>query len=181
MDHNHLSYTIQPSTPSPPSASLGLQSTYHLPQAVHLAYTGYHGAYNTDWGPEQQQVFLVNATQNMGGDPSTAGVAPITSNVGYTCMWVTSDVLCAQGFAKFDDLMIHLARVHDMQGAADRKLVCRWLTNNNVCCSKERVRNGLRRHIRTHVGHKVPCTECGKPYSREDSMRAHWKKEHGKK
>jgi len=78
--------------------------------------------------------------------------------------------------------MDHLGRAHDVQGSAARRLVCQWMIDTGEPCGKKYRRDGFRRHIGTHVGLSVPCDEpdCGKSFSRKDSMRAHFKKEHDK-
>ncbi|KAH0829000.1 hypothetical protein J3R83DRAFT_2449 [Lanmaoa asiatica] len=131
------------------------------------------------------------------GEPSTTGYGLIlstftrllmelfrmtatTSDGTCQCRWLTGGRPCSQSFADFQYLIVHLNRVHDVQGSAARKLVCQWLTDNGRC-GKEYRRGGYKRHIGTHLGYSVPCTECDKHFSREDSMRAHRKKKHGKK
>ncbi|KAF8420747.1 hypothetical protein L210DRAFT_3574187 [Boletus edulis BED1] len=74
--------------------------------------------------------------------------------------------------------MVHLGEAHDVQGSADRRMHCYWWTNRGFC-GKICRRDGMRRHIGTHVGCSFSCTECGKSFSRKDSMRAHAKKQHG--
>lgn len=88
------------------------------------------------------------------------------------------DIPCSEGFAEFDDLVVHL-RVHGVQGGAERKLTCQWLTKNGFC-SKELRRDGFKRHIASHIGRSVSCPECDKSYSREDTLRDHMKEHKGK-
>ena len=95
------------------------------------------------------------------------------------CKWLTSGILCNQDFDNFDHLMDHLGRVHGVRGSAAEMLVCQWLADREHCGKTYR-RDGFRRHIGTHVGRSVSCPACGKVYSRNDSMSAHWRKEHGK-
>lgn len=104
-------------------------------------------------------------------------MAATTNNDNYQCEWFTDGILCGQGFANVDDLIDHLNHVHDVQGPAARKLDCQWLTARG-CCGKRCRRDGIKRHIEIHAGCKVLCTECGRPFSRKDSMRAHMKKQH---
>ncbi|KAN0081612.1 hypothetical protein V8E55_009236 [Tylopilus felleus] len=172
------------SLPFSPTTLLDPPLTYpnHLPVVYQGTYT-YNGGFNPNWGAAQQQEFLYNAIQMMGGQPSTAGTTAATSgttnNHGHQCRWFTGGVLCAQSFASFDDLMDHLSCVHDVQGSAGRRMFCQWWTNRG-CCNNEYRRDAFRRHIRTHTGHSVLCTECNRPFSRKDSMRAHLRKQHGK-
>ena len=133
------------------------------------------------------------ANQATGGEPFTAGcglrslhfrriadgvVCRMAATTNNQCKWLTGGMLCNQGFDNFDDLMVHLGRVHSVRGSAADMLVCQWLTGRGYCGKTYR-RGAFRRHIGTHVGPSVSCAVCGKCYSRNDSMRAHWKKEHG--
>ncbi|KAG8220494.1 hypothetical protein J3R82DRAFT_3191 [Butyriboletus roseoflavus] len=122
-------------------------------------------------------------TTSTGG--STLLIAPCRhpaaiSSAGFPCRWCTGDIPCTQAFLEFDDLIVHLRQAHDVQGKADRKLDCQWLMNTGYCGKKQLRRDGFKRHIATHIGLSVTCTECNKSFSREDTLREH-KKDHAKK
>ncbi|KAF8131954.1 hypothetical protein EV363DRAFT_1329552 [Boletus edulis] len=97
------------------------------------------------------------------------------------CKWLMGGVPCGQGFATFDGLILHLGREHDMQGSAERKLVCQWWKHTGSCGNQYR-RDAYRRHIATHLSISFPCnaTGCNKSFSRVDSLRSHVKKKHTK-
>ena len=107
-------------------------------------------------------------------------VPQATNNDGnQCCKWrMPNGMLCNQGFANFNGLVEHLGREHDVQGSASRRIVCRWLSHRGLCGQEYR-RDAFRRHIGIHVRLFVPCTECGKRFSRSDTLRAHLTKEHG--
>ncbi|KAI9571079.1 hypothetical protein HD554DRAFT_2078125 [Boletus coccyginus] len=160
----------------PPAAPLCPQSPYRLPAEI-PAYP--NCGYNTHWGLEQEQVLLHNANKMTVAGPSAAGVVSTANNDGCQCKWSPGGIPCNQVLADFDGLMGHVGHAHGVQGPAARKLVCQWMTDRGSC-GKEYRRDGFRRHVGTHVGLSVPCTECGKSFSRSDSMRAHVKKDHSK-
>ncbi|KAF8420564.1 hypothetical protein L210DRAFT_3574483 [Boletus edulis BED1] len=97
------------------------------------------------------------------------------------CKWLMGGVPCGQCFATFDGLILHLGREHDMQGSAERKLVCQWWKHTGSCGNQYR-RDAYRRHIATHLSISFPCnvTSCNKSFSRVDSLRSHVKKKHTK-
>ena len=107
-------------------------------------------------------------------------VPQATNNDGnQCCKWrMPNGMLCNQGFANFNGLVEHLGREHDVQGSASRRIVCRWLSHRGLCGQEYR-RDAFRRHIGIHVRLFVPCTVCGKRFSRSDTLRAHLTKEHG--
>ena len=135
------------------------------------------------------------ASQLPAGQPSTAGcgryflvffrflkkfcrASATTTNSGCHCRWLSGGILCGQDCTNFDELIIHLGRVHDVQGPAGRRLACHWLTPVGICGKLCR-RDAYRRHIATHLSHSVSCDECGKTFSRGDTLRGHRKKVHG--
>lgn len=103
--------------------------------------------------------------------------APTTCDYLYQCAWLVGDACCGQGFVTFDELVVHLGHAHDAQGPSHRKLVCRWWVRGGPC-DKECRRHGFRRHIRTHFKFSTCCRDCGKRFSRVDTLRVHIKKEH---
>ncbi|KAF8132007.1 hypothetical protein EV363DRAFT_1131120, partial [Boletus edulis] len=177
MDPGHPFHPPQHSNLSFLTAPPGNPSVHYPPPGMYQGTHHHQGGFNTNWGPAQQQQFFYNVHQTAGGGSSTAGTAAQTNNVGHRCQWLTGDTVCNQVFATFDDLMVHLGRVHDMRGSADREMRCQWWTTRG-CCGKKCRRDGMRRHTGTHIGCSFSCTECGKPFSRRDSMRAHAKKQH---
>jgi len=170
MSTNPLFYILQDPPPSSPTAQLKPHPAVYL-----VTYS-----YNPEWGQAQQVAFLHNVIQTSNKQPSTSGPAPTTDDDRYQCKWLVSGIPCHQRFANFDELMIHMGGEHDVQGSSDRKLDCEWFTSGRACGKKCR-RDGIRRHIGTHVGDSVPCTHCDKSFSRSDSMRAHVKRHHNKK
>ncbi|KAI9573224.1 hypothetical protein HD554DRAFT_1157648 [Boletus coccyginus] len=149
---------------------------YHCIPVEYLGHPGNpnYGGYNTNWGQENL-VQLANQLTSQG--PSTAGVSAATDGESFQCKW--SAVPCGQAHADFDKLMEHLGDIHGVQGPAAQKFVCSWIMSDGRPCGKELRRDGFRRHIGTHVALKMLCTECGRPFSRKDSMSTHRKKEHG--
>ncbi|KAF8557864.1 hypothetical protein OG21DRAFT_1504849 [Imleria badia] len=112
--------------------------------------------------------------------PASGGVTTKTNHAN-RCKWLMGDIPCGQSFAVFDDLIGHLGREHNVQGPAERKLVCHWCTHRGSCGNQYR-RDAYRRHIATHLNISFPCTvtDCDKSFSRVDSMRSHVKKKHSK-
>ncbi|KAI9573237.1 hypothetical protein HD554DRAFT_1158339 [Boletus coccyginus] len=123
---------------------------------------------------------LYHGNQAIGGySPASGGEAMASNYDASQCQWLIGGIPCGQHFVTFDDLIVHLGCEHDVQGPAERKLVCRWWTHGESCGNQYR-RDAFRRHIATHLNHSFPCTvtDCNKSYSRLDSLRSHIKKSH---
>lgn len=104
--------------------------------------------------------------------------ASVTTNEeSYQCKWLIGHTPCDHKFPTLDELSDHLSHVHGVRGHRKRKLVCRWWTNEGSCDKRCR-RDGFRRHIQTHLGHFVSCSECGKFFARADTLRVHFRKKH---
>ncbi|KAG9312295.1 hypothetical protein JVU11DRAFT_7605 [Chiua virens] len=194
-------HSLQPTHANPQATPSVVPTLGNTSLAVYSSTFPYDARYNNNWGPTQEHLFLQHATQMTGvGGPSTTGWDPQvhhnsdTADYGlwlfsrqaapldthhYQCLWGTNGIICSHVAIDFDELMLHLGRVHDVQGTAARKIDCQWLTERGICGMQYR-RDGFRRHIGTHLGLSVPCIHCGKSFSREDSLRAHIKKCHEK-
>ncbi|KAF8137627.1 hypothetical protein EV363DRAFT_1127016, partial [Boletus edulis] len=95
------------------------------------------------------------------------------------CQWLTGGMLCSRDFATLDHLMMHLGHAHCVQGPTGQYIVCQWWSHTGRCDKVFR-KDAFKRHLGTHVGFSFPCPECGKSFSRKDTMLAHCKKQHAK-
>ncbi|KAI9573219.1 hypothetical protein HD554DRAFT_1157170 [Boletus coccyginus] len=175
MGSNTSLHPFQYSNTFSPTMPPGTESMYYHP----AGYPGTYTEYNTHWGLGHQQELVQNADQFTSQGPFATGLAATVDNDAHQCRWWMGDIPCDQECANFDELMKHLGHVHDVRGSATRELICQWMSNEEPC-GKQRRRHGFRRHIGKHLGQSIACTDCDKSFSRRDTMRAHWKKEHAK-
>ena len=108
-----------------------------------------------------------------------SGIA--TTHHANQCKWLVGGLPCDQCFLTFDELVTHLACEHNVQGPAERKLVCEWCTHRGSC-RNQYWRDAFRHHIATHLKISHPCTvvDCNKSFSRVDSLHSHMRKQHRK-
>ncbi|KAF8845892.1 hypothetical protein BDN67DRAFT_108 [Paxillus ammoniavirescens] len=147
--------------------------------------TGSQQGFN-NWGPDMI-TFLARDYGNPGMDHQdgtmlTYGDAPPAqpaTTAGYKCVWIVKQSQCGEWFSTLAELVVHLGGTHDARGTANRPLICQWDIGRGPCNAEFR-RDNLKRHIQTHFGIVNVCEDCGKPYSRADTLKKHVKNHHPK-
>jgi hypothetical protein len=74
-------------------------------------------------------------------------------------VWVEGDL---------KDVATHLRKYHGVVGHSGDTVICRWLG-----CFEQRKLCSMPRHVMTHLRVKFACSNCGRPFAREDCARAH--------
>ncbi|KAF9222366.1 hypothetical protein BS17DRAFT_783605 [Gyrodon lividus] len=110
-------------------------------------------------------------------DGNAPQVGVTTAASSHQCAWLVDGRRCGEQFFTLQDLVIHLGGTHDARGSAERLLMCEWDTGHGVCRATFR-RDNLKRHIESHFDIKHLCDDCGKVYSRPDTLKNHVKRHH---
>ena len=98
----------------------------------------------------------------------------------FECRWLQQygGNPCGQRFSDKRELVMHLNRVHGVNGSATRVITCRWLPHPTLTvCNRLLKRCSFSRHVDVHFRHSIACPYqgCGKTYSRRDSLKIHMK------
>ncbi|KIJ08046.1 hypothetical protein PAXINDRAFT_18784 [Paxillus involutus ATCC 200175] len=117
----------------------------------------------------------VDGTTLTYGHPPPA--QPPAAATGYQCAWLEKQSRCGEWFPTLAELVVHLGEIHEACGTANKPLVCQWDIGGSPCNAKFR-RDNFKCHIQTHFGIADVCEDCGKSYSRLDTLKKHVKKYH---
>ncbi|KIJ10042.1 hypothetical protein PAXINDRAFT_16892 [Paxillus involutus ATCC 200175] len=144
---------------------------------------------NHNWVPDQTKMMIPLARDygypgmdHEDGTTSTYGDVPPAqpaAATGYKCAWLVKQSHCGEWFSTLAELVVHLGVTHDARGTANRPLICQWDIERGPCNADFR-RDNLKRHIQTHFGIANVCEDCGKSYSRADTLKKHAKNHHPK-
>ncbi|KAG1748898.1 uncharacterized protein EDB91DRAFT_1111292 [Suillus paluster] len=108
------------------------------------------------------------------GSPSESSAVPGPGGHSleemFLCMWGYPHVLHCNQLIRGYDLAAHLREVHGIRGSGKLRVVCKW----EHCCL-ELNKASLAGHVEeTHMGIAYSC-ECGKMFSRRDTLKKHRK------
>ncbi|KIJ11268.1 hypothetical protein PAXINDRAFT_101726 [Paxillus involutus ATCC 200175] len=166
-----------------------LQPEFCGPWDPHQTVVASQQESNSDRGPDEMDMMKslaqrsgysrmnhpADATMITNGDALPAQA--VTAVTGYECAWLVNHSRCGERFDTVPELVCHLGETHGARGAADKLLTCQWDTERGPCLADFQRRN-FRRHLRSHLGITNVCEDCGRIYSRVDTLRSHVKKRH---